>query len=224
MTAAPVGFPAPAPRATTARRGGRPTLEEAAELDRSVRDCALSLFLEHGYEGTSMDAIARAAGTTKASLYTRFASKDDVFISVLQWAIGRSDWPVRQPAPPDLDDLEAALTAIADTALRWAVDPSVVQLGRIAIAQASRFPDLARRMHSAGLFPRQQLVVDLLNRHAGTGTIVADYPEILAQHFLAMVAGIPARLASFGLGWDAADLDRNTQVAVRLFLRGLRPD
>jgi AcrR family transcriptional regulator len=205
-----------------ARRGGRPTLEEAAKLDDDVRDHALRLFLEHGYEGASMDAIARAAGTTKASLYARFPSKEALFDSVLGWAIQRSDWPVPEPDPPDLDDLEGALTSIAHASLQRALDPAVVKLGRIAIAQASRFPDIARRSR-AGAFWRLQLVVELLERHAATGAIVADEPEILAEHFLAMVAGMPARLASLGIARDAADEEHRVEVAVQLFLRSLHP-
>ncbi|SEG85064.1 DNA-binding transcriptional regulator, AcrR family [Thermomonospora echinospora] len=212
------------PAAARTRRGGRPTREEAARLDRAVRDCALRLFLEHGYEGTSMDAIARAAGTTKATLYKRFTSKEDVFSSVLEWAIMRSDWPRPEPEPPDLDDLEGALTAIAETALRRALDPAMVQLGRIAVTQAARFPEIARRTHAAGFFPRQPLVAELLRRHATTGAIVADDPEILAEHFLGMVAGMPARLASFGIVRDPDVQERHTRAAVRLFLRSLRPD
>lgn len=205
-------------------RGGRPTLAQAAQLDRRIRECALGLFLEHGYDGTSMDAIASAAGTAKASLYTRFPGKEAVFSAVLEWAIGRSDWPVPEPDPPDLDDLEGALTAIARAALRRALHPSMVKLGRVAIAHAARFPELARRMHGAGSWPRRQLVVELLERHAATGAVVADDPEILAEHFLGMVSGVPARMASFGVVCDPAEQDRHTQVAVQLFLRGLRPE
>lgn len=198
-------------------------MEQAAQLDRTIRECALRLFLERGYDGTSMDAIAGAAGTAKASLYARFPGKETVFSSVLEWAIQRPDWPVPEPDAPDLDDLEAALTAIAHAALRRALHPSMVQLGRIAIAHASRFPEIARRTHGAGTWPRQQLVVELLNRHVAAGAIVADEPEILAEHFLGMVAGVPARLASFGIVRDVAAQEHHTQVAVQLFIRGLRP-
>jgi AcrR family transcriptional regulator len=208
--------------ASRSRRSGRPTLEQAAELDQRVRECALQLFLEHGYEGTSMDAIAREAGTTKMSLYGRFSSKEELFLSVLHWATQRPDWPVPEPEPPDLDDLEGALTSIARTALQRALDPSMVQLGRIAVSQAARFPDLARRQAIA-FWPRQQLVADLLERHAARGAITADDPEILAEHFLGMVAGMPARLASYGIQRDPADQDRHTRTAIELFVRGLRP-
>lgn len=170
-----------------------------------------------------MDAIAFAAGTTKASLYTRFASKQDIFSTVLEWAIQRPDWPSPEPAPPDLDDLEAALTTIANSALRKATDPAMVKLGRIAMAQASRFPEIARRAHLAAFSPRHQLLTDLLSRHAEAGEIVVADPEILAEHFFAMVSGMPARLASFGIMRDPAQQERRTQIAVQFFLRGLRP-
>jgi AcrR family transcriptional regulator len=204
------------------RREGRPTLEEAKELDWAIREAALMLFLERGYEGTTMDAIAKAAATTKVSLYARFDSKDEVFHTVIRWATGRSDWPRPEPPPPDLDDLEGALYAIARAAQQRALDPSMVQLSRIAIAEAGRFPDLARQTHAVG-WPRQKLVVGLLMRHAETGAIVAEQPEVLADHFLAMVAGMPARLAAFDLARDEADEERHLEVAVQLFLRGLRP-
>ena len=66
-------------------------------------------------------------------------------------------------------------------------------------------------------------MVELLQRHAATGAIVADDPEILAEHFLAMVVGMPARLASFGIVRNAATQAHYTRVAVDLFVRGLRP-
>jgi AcrR family transcriptional regulator len=214
QTARPTGRP---------RRGGRPTRAEAAQLDREVRECALRLFLENGYDGTTMDAVAQAAGTTKSSLYSRFESKEALFSSVLGWAV-RSGWPFDELAGPDTDDLEGALLAIARAAVRRAVDPAFAQLGRIAIAQAARFPDIARRAHSAGSWPRQQLVADLLKRHQARGEIIADDPEILAELFIAMVSGVPARLASFGIVRDPETEERHLQAAVRLFLRGVRPD
>jgi AcrR family transcriptional regulator len=208
-------------RARRPRRTGRPTLVEAAQLDEHVRESALQLFLERGYEGTSMDAIARAAGTTKVSLYARFASKEEVFNAVLLWATRRSDWPKREPPPPDLDDLQGALMAIAEASVRRAIDPAMVKLGRIAATQALRFPEIAREAHAAGYSPRHQMLIELLKRHAAKGSVVAEDPEILAEHFLAMVSAMPARLASFGIVLSAAEQKRRIEIAVQLFLRSL---
>jgi AcrR family transcriptional regulator len=211
---------------TGTRRSGRPSAAEAERIDRDVRDAALALFLERGYDGTTMDAIAQAAGTTKASLYARFDSKEAVFSAVLDAAIRRRDWPVPEPAPPDLedlDDLEGALTEIAQAGVQRAVHPEMVKLSRIAITEAARFPELARRAQANATWARRDLVVELLQRHAAAGAIVADEPEILAEHFLARAVGMPARLASFGIVRGADAQAHYTQVAVALFVRGLRP-
>jgi AcrR family transcriptional regulator len=49
-----------------------------------VLDAALKLFLDHGYQGTSMEAIARAAGVTKPVVYDCFAGKDALFRALLE--------------------------------------------------------------------------------------------------------------------------------------------
>ena len=130
---------------------------------------------------------------------------------------------MEEPPPPDFDDLETALTEIAMASLRRSLHPSMVRLGRIGIAQAERFPEIARQASAIGAWPRRQAIVELLRHHAERGTIVADEPEILAEHFLAMVSGSPARLASFGVTRSAASNERRTRIAVELFTRGLRP-
>jgi AcrR family transcriptional regulator len=211
-------MPATTPR--TVRRPGRPTTDEATRLDHDVREHALRLFLEKGYEGTSMDAIAEAAGTTKASLYARFSGKETLFQSVLVWAIGRTDWPSPEPPPPPFDDLEVALRAIGRAALQRALEPAMVELSRIAVAQAARFPDVAGRVGELS-WPRVKLVTSLLRHHAARGSVRAEDPEILAEQFVALVAGIPARLASFGVVRDARTQEHHLDAAVNLFLYGV---
>lgn len=48
-----------------------------------VLDTAYALFLEHGYDGTSMDAIAAAAGVSKPVVYDCFSSKEELFSAML---------------------------------------------------------------------------------------------------------------------------------------------
>lgn len=188
-----------------------------------MKQAALHLFLTQGYDGTSMDDIAAAARTTKQSLYSRFRSKDELFTAVLNWAIERPDWPAPEPeANVDPNDLEATLTAIAESAVKRVLDPQMVALVRLTIAQADRFPEVARKTYR--MWPRQRVVANLLRQHAATGSIQVDDPDIMAEHFLAMVAVAPARLASVGIVRDTRAQRRRTEAAVQLFLRGLRPD
>jgi AcrR family transcriptional regulator len=206
-------------RGTTGRGRGRLSPADTAELDRAIKEAALEQFLERGYDGTTMDSIAAAASTTKASVYARYATKAELFRFVLDWVTQRDDWPLPEPDPPDLDDLEGALITVAYTALERALNPSMISLQRIA--QTGMLPESAHRW-SLFWWPRRQVVVDLLNHHAAAGAITVHQPEILAELFLGMVASAPARLASFGVQQDPDQLRQRTDMAVQLFLTALR--
>ncbi len=77
-----------------------------------VLDAALELFLERGYEGTSMDAIAAAAGVTKPVVYACFPSKEELFKALLRREESRvlAEIAAALPADADLGDPERTLT------------------------------------------------------------------------------------------------------------------
>ncbi len=56
---------------------------------RAVLDAARHQFEQHGYHGASLDEIAEAADFSKGAVYSRFASKDDLFLAVLEDHIER---------------------------------------------------------------------------------------------------------------------------------------
>jgi AcrR family transcriptional regulator len=75
-----------------------------------VLDAALELFLERGYEGTSMDAVARAAGVTKPVVYACFAGKDELFRALLRREEERILAEIQAAfAASDLSDPQATL-------------------------------------------------------------------------------------------------------------------
>ena len=72
----------------TKRPVDRPRRKRAAHLGPERRrplvlDAAYDLFIENGFEGTSMDSIAAAAGVSKPVVYDCFASKDELFTAML---------------------------------------------------------------------------------------------------------------------------------------------
>jgi AcrR family transcriptional regulator len=77
-----------------------------------VLDAALELLLERGYEGTSMDAIASAAGVTKPVVYACFPSKEELFKALMRREEARvlSEVHATLPADADAADVEAVLT------------------------------------------------------------------------------------------------------------------
>lgn len=69
--------------AGTARRRGRPPKAIAADTKAELMRAALNLFAAHGYDGTSVRAIARAVGLSESVLYAHFDSKRAIFEAVL---------------------------------------------------------------------------------------------------------------------------------------------
>ncbi|MEV0354677.1 TetR/AcrR family transcriptional regulator C-terminal domain-containing protein [Nocardia sp. NPDC050697] len=202
------------------RRGGRPTQAEAAALHQRLRAAAVRTFLAHGYDATTMVAIAEAAEVAKATVYARYPDKRAVFLDVIPWALSRAVRPEPDLADGD-GDLRATLLAIGRAAVEQALDPDIVRLHRIARAESHRFPEFAAAAGSFGWAQRQQQVMAVLRQHAEAGALVIDDLELTAEHFIAMVEILPARLADFGVFRSAGDRERHLTHAVELFLRGV---
>ncbi len=181
-----------------ATRRGRPTQAEAKKLDLSVREAAVATFIEMGYAGASMEAIARSAGITKRSLYARYPDKRAVFADVIPWALARytDDGSIGEI---DDDDLETALLAVGRVAMTLATHPQNVRLKRIAFNEAAQFAEFNVSAESMMWAGRKRAVTELLRRHEELGTIKVDDLELAAEHFLAMVEAVPARMADFGV-------------------------
>lgn len=200
-------------------RRGRPTQAEAKKLDVAVRKAAVATFVGCGYDGATMESIAKAAGITKRSLYARYPDKRSLFVDVIPWALSRFE-----PEGVEIDDregLEGALVTVARVALERAVDPQNVRLARIAMNEIGRFPEFSVAAESMMWSGRQRVVTELLQRYEAQGALQVDDIELAAEHFLAMVEALPGRFADFGIFRTTEQNERHLQQAVALFLRGI---
>jgi AefR-like transcriptional repressor, C-terminal domain len=91
----------------------------------------------------------------------------------------------------------------------------------MGVAEAARFPEVAKYSQSLAWSPPVRAVMDLLAHHAEQGTVVVDDLELAAEQFLALVAVMPARLAAFGIARPPEVEERHLQHAVSLFLHGV---
>jgi AcrR family transcriptional regulator len=202
-------------------RSGRPTSSEAALLTDRIRRAAVDAFLAHGYDRTTIEAVAQAAGVTKGTLYARYPDKRALFIEASSWALTRleRDEPdLGEPLPAGLAD---SLTVIARVILARTVDPDIVAMSRIAIAEAARFPEFALSSRAVTWSPRIQTIMDVLRRHEAAGTITVPDIEIAAEQFFALVGAMPAWLAAYGIHREPEVAERHLRHAVALFLNGL---
>ncbi|MGY2050590.1 TetR/AcrR family transcriptional regulator [Methylobacterium sp. JK268] len=208
-------------------RGGRPTREEAALRDARIVAVATQLFMERGFDGTSIDAVAEAAGVSKPTVYGRYADKRALFAAVVRQRI--EEWlaplsaaaeALAQQAGPA--DVESALHDLSRTLLAHASNTGADALKRCIVAQAMQFPDIARLAHEEGWLRGVRAVGALLQGFADRGQILVDDPEIAADLFLNLVLGRDSRLALYGIHPDPETRERRRQAAVTLFLNGVR--
>jgi AcrR family transcriptional regulator len=132
---------------TARSRRGRPSKKDAEALTEKVLDVASMLFLEQGYAGTSMDAIAAQASVGKHTLYRRFPDKSALFAAVMmRGADGIEAVAASQPGSTPLEKLRALAEASLETLAR----PQAVQVMRMVIAEGQRFPEIVERFRQSG--------------------------------------------------------------------------
>lgn len=204
-------------------RSGRPTKAAAAERDERLLDIATKMFLEQGFEATSIDALAEAAAIGKATLYARYADKTALFADVLRRRILEVYGPMEAEFAVATagDDLATTLRKVAERLIDQAIANSSVTLGRILAAQGPRFPELARLAMTKGYGRQLQVVESVLARFAGDPRYLLDDVPVAADLFVALVMGRAARVKIYGLPVDVAEMRRRTGAAVALFVRGV---
>ena len=209
------------------RGGGRPTRAEAVRRDARLLDVATTLFMERGFDGTSIDAVAEAAGVSKPTVYARYRDKRDLFAAVLrgrirEWLAPISAAAEAQATASNPENIETTLHELGRHMLSQASMPECATLKRILAAQAVQFPELAKLAHEDGWQRGVRGVAILLQQFAARGEIKLDDPELAAEMFLNLLLGHSARLAIHGMATDPRFLERRSLAAVDLFLNGMR--
>lgn len=202
---------------------GRPTREQAELRHQELLDRALELFLEHGYELATLDAIAASVGMTKRTVYARYEDKRALFKAAVQRAIERWIVPIEVLQAAESEDLEATLVAIARIRMANAISPAGLRLQRIINTESYRFPEIFSVAYEHASRPAVEFLVDLLRRRAEAGEVVVEDAEVAAAVFLSMVVGGPARAIWLGGAVKPAVLEARMRVTVRMFLNGVRP-
>lgn len=194
---------------------GRPTLSNEELLDK-----ALDLFLEKGFERTTIDAITASAGMAKRTVYLRYGDKTALFKAALQRAIEEWIVPVEQLRAAESDDVEDTLLKVGQILVENLMTPAGLRLLRITNAESARMPEIGAYSYENGTAPTIAYLADLIQRRIPVRSDIANAEEA-AFAFLYLVACGPATMAAWGVVLDNAAIDRHTQYCVRLFLYGL---
>src|ERR1700722_16066101 len=125
-----------------------PTREEAEARDVRLLDVATRLFMERGFDGTSIDAVAEAAGVSKPTVYARYHDKRDLIVAVLRGWIRRWLAPLSAAAEAQAiegcaKNIRTILHELSRHMIAYTLAPEAGALQRILSAQAVQFPELA---------------------------------------------------------------------------------
>lgn len=199
----------------------------SAAKRRSIVEAAASLFLDQGFDGTSMDDVAALANVSKPTVYNHFADKNRLFAEVIHATTDRVDGLMRLVAGTlaDAEDLETALIELARQFIAAIMHPQTLRLRRLVIANADRFPEVGRAWYERGFERVLTTLAACFGAFADRGLLRVDDPHMAAEHFVGLLLWIPVNRAMFTGDHRSrkADLERYAAAAVRAFLDGHRP-
>ena len=170
-----------------------PGTSRSARTRHAVLDAARELFLTRGYVGTSTDELAARAKVSKATLYKHFGDKGALFIELLTGDMSGADDLVADlaEAVPGSEDLTADLQAFARAYLVAVMQPHLLRLRRLVIAEAERFPGLAAAWHRQGPEQAYALFAGWFTTLDQRGLLRVEDPAMAAQHFNWLVLSTP---------------------------------
>jgi AcrR family transcriptional regulator len=192
-----------------------------------VLDGARAVFMADGFEGASVDDIARAAGVSKATLYSYFADKRLLFMEVAraecvrQATLAADSIDTAQPAP-------VVLARAARQMIEIATSDFGRQILRVAAAETARFPALGPAFYETGPATARARLTAYFREAIARGELAIPDPDLAADQFHALAkAGISDRIL---FDPDAqvtqAERERIVAGAVDMFMAryGVRPD
>jgi TetR/AcrR family transcriptional repressor of mexJK operon len=186
-------------------------------------DIAFELFLENGFERTSIDAIAVAAGIAKRTVYLRYLTKKNLFQAALERAIDEWIVPAERLQAAECMDLEDTLLAIGQILVDNALSPMGLRILRLLNAESGRMPDVGEYSVHKGTDRTLVYLTDLFSRRADHGAASVEDAEQAAEAFLHLLIAGPAYTAGAGIVHDQAAIDKRVRYCVSLFLHGLPP-
>ncbi|WP_424830649.1 TetR/AcrR family transcriptional regulator [Ruegeria sp.] len=193
-------------------------LRTGRKFDQVLRG-AREVFMADGFEGASVDDIARAAGVSKATLYSYFPDKRLLFMEVAQNECERMADHVLSM----IDETKPArevLTIAATQLAAFLVSDFAQQVFRICIAESDRFPELGHAFYQAGPKNGQCHLAEYLEKAVAKGELVVEDVQIAAAQMSELCKVRIWNRAAFGIqsSFTQQEIDEVALQAVDMFM------
>lgn len=191
---------------------------------------ATEVFLANGYEGTSIDDVAAAAGIARRTIYNVYGDKETLFRAIMLQAteIAESYAARLGDVPSEVDDgsAEAVLIALARDLADTIVEGPVIALRRLLLSEVRRFPDLAVDYYDRAPGLVMRTLSDTITRLHEAGALHAPDAERAGEHFAFLTIGASLDRGMFEIelpAGAAAVAHERAESGARAFLRAYAP-
>lgn len=169
-----------------------------------VLEGARDIFLRDGFEGASVDDIAKAAKVSKATLYSYFSDKRQLFAEVVTTECNRMASAIVDQLDENLPVRERLLLA-GQGAARLMVSDFVQRMFRICLAERDRFPELSEAYFKCGPLNGHGHTVVQLTKAVEKGELKIDDIDMAAWQFSELCKARVFILANFGVQTTFSD-------------------
>ncbi|MFE9750191.1 TetR/AcrR family transcriptional regulator [Saccharothrix saharensis] len=182
--------------------GAVPTYHQrvAKEKRDLIVAAATALFLELGYDRTSLARIAERSGVSRATLFKQFPTKAALFDAIVTEAWSAAD----EGEPPPAGDIVDGLSAMGRRYAELLSRPRMTDLFRIVIAELPRFPELADAQFSHGKMLYFESVRSYLLAEHEAGTVRVEDVDLAATQFLGMISNYVFWPTLLVPGWEVS--------------------
>ncbi len=156
--------------------------EEDSSKRRQILDGARKVFMDLGFDGASMNEIARSAGVSKGTLYVYFADKNRLFEAIVEQEAFEQGKVVFNLDPAR--DAETTLREFGRSYIELLCRPGGGSWIRTVMAIAERMPDVGRRYYANVLEKTVNRLADYLRAHVGPGDLAIDDCQLAASQFM----------------------------------------
>jgi AcrR family transcriptional regulator len=151
-----------------------------------ILEAAFAAFMENGYAATSTLEIATRARVSKRELYALVGNKQEMLVACITERAKRLQVPVDMPEPRDRKTLAEILASFGMQLVREVSEPTVVGVFRLAIAEASHAPEVARALDSVGRETTRAALRQIMTQAQGCG-LLDGRPAQLAEQFAGLL-------------------------------------
>lgn len=173
------------------------------QLREHILFAAKDVFLEMGFERASMDAVSARAQTSKRTLYAHFENKENLYLAVVELSRGLFVHKLKRPGDYS-GNREEVLTQFGARFLEVLLYGPVVQMCRMAMAEAQRFPEGSAQLFDALFSEAQERLSSYFQEEL---QLSAQQSEAAAQALLGGIIYPRFTRALFGLDTLARHLE-----------------